>query len=120
MRSGGRPIVSNAVAERFTQAVSMPAALAPTLSNGLQVTSRIRPIGRASRSAACRYTTGDGLNTRTPSALIRWPKKSPRPLLPRQFSIMAGLPFESTVSSYPLSASARSAGTASGKAGSRS
>ena len=109
--------MSNGAAERFTQAVSMPAALAPTLSNALQVTSRTRPIGRASRSAACRYTTGDGLNTRTSSALIRWPKKSPRPLLPRQLAIMAGLPFDSTVSSWPLSASVCSAGTASGKGG---
>ena len=64
MRSGCVPIVSNGAAERFTQAVRIPAALAPTLSNALQVTSRIRVIGTASRSAACRYTVGDGLKTR--------------------------------------------------------
>ena len=106
--------MSNGAAERFTQAVRIPAALAPTLSNALQVTRRICPIGRDSRPAACRYTTGDGLNTRTSSTLIRSPKKSPRPLLSRQFLIMAGVPFESTASSYPMPASARRAGTASG------
>ena len=77
MRSGCAPIVSNGAAERFTQAVRIPAALAPTLSNALQVTSRTRPTGTASRPAACRYTTGDGLNTRTSSTLIRWPKNPP-------------------------------------------
>gem|GEM_PF-6011423 len=71
MRSGCAPIVSNGAAERFTQAVSRPAALAPTLSNALLVMSRIRPPGRASRSAACRYTRGDGLNTATSSTLTR-------------------------------------------------
>jgi hypothetical protein len=52
------------------------------------------------------------LNTRTSSTLIRWPKNSPRPLLPRQFPIIAGVPLDSTASSYPRPASARSAGTA--------
>ena len=56
--SGGRPIVSNGAAERFTHAVRIPAALAPTQSNALLVTSRIRPMGRFSRWAACRYATG--------------------------------------------------------------
>jgi hypothetical protein len=46
VRSGCWPIVSNGAPERFTQTVRMPAVLAPTLSNALQVTSRIRPIGR--------------------------------------------------------------------------
>ena len=52
MRSGRVPIVSNGAAERFTQAVRIPAALAPTLSNALQVTSRTcpdrqgQPLGR--------------------------------------------------------------------------
>ena len=92
MRSGCAPIVSNGAAERFTQAVRIPAALAPALSNALLVTSRSCPIGRESRPAACRYTTGDGLNTRTSSTLIRWPKNSPRPLLSRQFLIMAAGP----------------------------
>src|ERR1700730_2424305 len=115
VRSGGAPIVSNGAAERFTQAVRIPAALAPTLSNALQVTRRIRLIGTASRSAACRYTTGDGLKARTSSALIRWPKNSPRPLLRRQLAIIAGVPLDSTASSYPRPASAGSAGSASGK-----
>ena len=40
VRSGCAPIVSNGTAERFTQAVRIPAALAPTLSNALLVTRR--------------------------------------------------------------------------------
>ena len=50
MRSGCAPIVSNGAAERFTQAVRIPAALAPTLSNALLVTSRTCPTGTDSRS----------------------------------------------------------------------
>ena len=65
MRSGCAPIVSNGAAERFTQAVRSPAALAPTQSNVLLVTSRIRPAGRDSRVAACWYAAGDGLNERS-------------------------------------------------------
>jgi hypothetical protein len=114
VRSGRAPIVSNGAAERLTQAVRIPAALAPTLSNALLVTSRTCPTGRDSRPAACRYTAGDGLNVRTSSVLIRWPKKSPRPLLSRQFPIMAGVPLDSTASSYPRMASDRSAGMTSG------
>src|ERR1700730_525778 len=114
VRSGGAPIVSNGAAERFTQAVRIPAALAPTQSNALLVTSLSCPTGPDSRPPSCRYTNGDGLNARTSSTLIRWPKKPPRPLLPRQFPIMAGVPLESTASSYPRPASVRSAGTASG------
>jgi NAD(P)-dependent dehydrogenase (short-subunit alcohol dehydrogenase family) len=56
---------------RSGQAVRRPAALAPTLSNALLVTSRIRPADRAGRSAVCQYTTGDGLNTRTSSTPAR-------------------------------------------------
>ena len=106
VRSGFGPIVSNGAAERFTQAVRMPAAPAPTLSNALQVTSRTCATGRASRLAACRYTKGEGLNTRISPALILWPKNPPRPLLSRQLLIMSGLPFESTASSYPSTAAA--------------
>ena len=84
--------MSNGAAERFTQAVRIPAAAAPALPNALLVTSRSCPTGRESRPAACRYTTGDGLTTRASSALIRSPNKSPRPLLSRQFLIMAGVP----------------------------
>ena len=47
VRSGCAPTVSNGAAERFTQTVRIPAALAPTLSNALQVTSRTCPAGRA-------------------------------------------------------------------------
>ena len=65
MRSGCAPIVSNGAAARFTQAVRIPAALAPTQSNALLVTAGAARLARDSRSAACRYTTGDGLKTRT-------------------------------------------------------
>lgn len=102
------------MADRFTQAVRIPAALAPTQSNALLVTSRTCPSGRDNRCAACRYTTGDGLNARTSSTVIRWPKKPARPLLARLFPIIAGVPLDSTASSYPRPASARSAGAASG------
>src|SRR6202046_5167368 len=52
VRSGCAPIVSNGAAVRFTQAVRIPAALAPTLSKALPVTRRITPLGTASRPAA--------------------------------------------------------------------
>src|SRR6185437_3356999 len=52
--SAGRPIVSNGAAVRFTQAVRIPAAPAPTQSNALLVTSRTWPTGTDSRLAACR------------------------------------------------------------------
>ena len=42
VRSGRWPSLDRAP-ERFTQAVRIPAALAPTLSNGLQVTSLTCP-----------------------------------------------------------------------------
>jgi cytochrome P450 len=40
VKSSGWPIVSNGAVERFTQAARIPAALAPTQSNALLVTSR--------------------------------------------------------------------------------
>ena len=52
IRSGCVPIVSNGAAVRFTHAVRIPAALAPTQSNALLVTSRNWPAGTAARPRA--------------------------------------------------------------------
>jgi hypothetical protein len=50
VRSGGWPIASNGTVERFTQAVRIPAALAPTLSN-----QRARSAGTVSGNG-CKWS----------------------------------------------------------------